>query len=331
LSSQTQPNSFEKRTLLPIIRMASNMQQTADVSYWCHQCNHQVKLNRNLTLVCPSCGSEFLEEIQSPLNQASNIDFHFDNQQRNSNNNNDRSTFANASSTVQQNSSQQNQLPPFFQPFAQLFQQLMQNLQTPGITIQGDIHFHNHNYNGGPHFIHIIPNTAGGQQNSFQQITNILQQLLGPGFGATLGEHFGDNFEQILNHLFQTAQWRGPPPASKRVVKELDTFQIEKEDADAKLDCSICKEEYKVGDVAKMLPCNHYFHVACIDRWLERSNMCPLCRYELETDDPEYERQKSRRQQQQQQAAQGQGQGQSVSQQQTQPTNNTNRMREDVD
>jgi E3 ubiquitin-protein ligase RNF115/126 len=41
-------------------------------------------------------------------------------------------------------------------------------------------------------------------------------------------------------------------------------------DTDAKLDCSICKDEYKIGDVVKMLPCNHYFHVGCIDPWLER-------------------------------------------------------------
>lgn len=41
--------------------------------------------------------------------------------------------------------------------------------------------------------------------------------------------------------------------------------------------CSICKEEYAVGQVRKFLPCNHGFHKECIDRWLSQSSVtCPL-------------------------------------------------------
>jgi len=32
--------------------------------------------------------------------------------------------------------------------------------------------------------------------------------------------------------------------------------------------CSICLEEYLVGDELRILPCKHEFHTSCIDQWL---------------------------------------------------------------
>ncbi|CAJ1930155.1 unnamed protein product [Cylindrotheca closterium] len=50
--------------------------------------------------------------------------------------------------------------------------------------------------------------------------------------------------------------------------------------------CVICMEEYVEGDGLRVLPCNHSFHVGCIDRWLSGShshlecvtNGCPVCK-----------------------------------------------------
>jgi len=56
-----------------------------------------------------------------------------------------------------------------------------------------------------------------------------------------------------------------------------------------KLDCcSICLDEYSIGDKVRCLPCNHAFHARCIGKWLsERSATCPLCKAEVEEDDEE--------------------------------------------
>lgn len=43
------------------------------------------------------------------------------------------------------------------------------------------------------------------------------------------------------------------------------------------LGCSICTEDFKVGEDVRVLPCRHQFHPACIDPWLINvSGTCPL-------------------------------------------------------
>ncbi|GMN45744.1 hypothetical protein TIFTF001_014929 [Ficus carica] len=48
--------------------------------------------------------------------------------------------------------------------------------------------------------------------------------------------------------------------------------------------CVICLEEILLGCEASRLPCLHFYHECCILRWLEKSNLCPLCRFELPLD-----------------------------------------------
>ncbi|KAH7524268.1 probable E3 ubiquitin-protein ligase RHG1A [Ziziphus jujuba] len=42
--------------------------------------------------------------------------------------------------------------------------------------------------------------------------------------------------------------------------------------------CSICQEEYLVGDEVGRLQCEHRYHVVCIHQWLCLKNWCPICK-----------------------------------------------------
>ena len=45
--------------------------------------------------------------------------------------------------------------------------------------------------------------------------------------------------------------------------------------------CSICLEDFVVGDKIIYLPCFHYYHSKCIDTWVKNSDKCPLCNNEI--------------------------------------------------
>ncbi|GFP91035.1 E3 ubiquitin-protein ligase rnf167 [Phtheirospermum japonicum] len=46
--------------------------------------------------------------------------------------------------------------------------------------------------------------------------------------------------------------------------------------------CYICLADYEEGDKLRVLPCNHEYHVPCIDKWLKGVNrVCPVCRHDV--------------------------------------------------
>ena len=46
--------------------------------------------------------------------------------------------------------------------------------------------------------------------------------------------------------------------------------------------CTICLEDFVVGEKLKVLPCGHQYHQECIEPWLlEKSSLCPLCKQNI--------------------------------------------------
>ncbi|CAK7323183.1 unnamed protein product [Dovyalis caffra] len=85
----------------------------------------------------------------------------------------------------------------------------------------------------------------------------------------------------------------GRPPAAKSVVEKLPSVVLAKEDVHSNNAlCAVCKDDINVRERAKQLPCMHRYHGECIVPWLGIRNTCPVCRYELPTDDADYERRK---------------------------------------
>ncbi|KAF2538293.1 hypothetical protein F2Q68_00023096 [Brassica cretica] len=90
------------------------------------------------------------------------------------------------------------------------------------------------------------------------------------------------------------ANLRRFPPASRSFIKDLPMVQLDVEKDEGAV-CAVCKDEMDIGTEAVGLPCDHKYHTECIVPWLKTRNTCPVCRYELPTDNTNYEQRKSQR------------------------------------
>lgn len=53
--------------------------------------------------------------------------------------------------------------------------------------------------------------------------------------------------------------------------------------------CMICVEPFAKGDSLRTLPCLHRYHRCCIDEWLRRSCLCPICKHDVTATSPRRE------------------------------------------
>ncbi|KAK6267376.1 hypothetical protein QUC31_018213 [Theobroma cacao] len=54
---------------------------------------------------------------------------------------------------------------------------------------------------------------------------------------------------------------------------------IAKDGGSSPVDCAVCLENFKMGEKCRLLPlCRHSFHADCVDSWLLRNPICPICR-----------------------------------------------------
>ncbi|KAF5740877.1 E3 ubiquitin-protein ligase CIP8-like [Tripterygium wilfordii] len=101
-------------------------------------------------------------------------------------------------------------------------------------------------------------------------------------------------YEALLQNLAESdGGRRGAPPASKSAISGLPKVKILLEEE--VMLCAICKDMVNVGDTATKLPCGHGYHADCIVPWLGSRNSCPVCRFELPTDDAEYEEERKKK------------------------------------
>ncbi|KAL3692426.1 hypothetical protein R1sor_006077 [Riccia sorocarpa] len=152
--------------------------------------------------------------------------------------------------------------------------------------------------------------TRNMEHNLHQYLQELLQNLVGqnievrvelpdgPMYVGNPGDYVdARGFEMLLQQMAENDNSRrGAPPASKAAVDCLPSVSIEQSHVDdGSAVCAICKDVVAVGEAAKQLPCLHLYHQDCILPWLSSRNSCPVCRYELPTDDPDYEEQKRSR------------------------------------
>jgi hypothetical protein len=107
-------------------------------------------------------------------------------------------------------------------------------------------------------------------------------------------------FQTLLGQQLNTIEGEGQivtspsstcPPASEYTIEHLPTIKVTEKDFedDCNKECSICFLEHNVNDTVTRLPCGHFYHRECINEWLRKRCTCPICRWELETEDRFFE------------------------------------------
>lgn len=113
-----------------------------------------------------------------------------------------------------------------------------------------------------------------------------------------------DHFLHFARLLIDSGAWsqtefaamfqdRVPPPTSKKFINDLKDRLIRDEESEGQ--CPICLKDMEQDDIVNELPCRHQFHKDCILPWLKKTSSCPSCRFQLPTDDRDFEEMKKQK------------------------------------
>jgi len=143
---------------------------------------------------------------------------------------------------------------------------------------------------GGGTFLGGIPITVGGPGGAMGGFPMNMFQIHGnPGDYAWGSGGLDAVISQLLNQLDSS----GAPPAPRETIDQLPKVKITQQQVDKKLQCSVCMDDYILGETVHKLPCDHLFHENCIVPWLELHDTCPVCRKGLneggDDDDEDHE------------------------------------------
>ncbi|XP_050385506.1 probable E3 ubiquitin-protein ligase RHC2A [Argentina anserina] len=229
-------------------------------SYWCYRCSRFIGVLSagDSPVVCPDCGSGFVEETGDP-----NRSVYVDSRRRVSSAAPMYMIGANHSSGT--------------------------NPQSPQPR--------RHNTGGGGDRINPVIVMRGAESASEEGIGFELFYDDGSGSGLrplpnSMSEFLlGAGFDRLLNRLAQM-DLNGigrydQRPADKSAVESLPTVELKESHVADESHCAVCKEAFELGNEAREMPCKHIYHSDCILPWLALRNSCPVCRFELPVDSPE--------------------------------------------
>jgi len=180
-------------------------------------------------------------------------------------------------------------------PLSSFFRGIGGGSEVGGVGFNRFVHQFDRLFMGG------APGSPVSAEQAFQGLD--LGAMFGLGTAGSFGgqrlnpSDYGVGFNglrDILSRLHREGGPSGPPPASKKLVEKLKEVEFSGDNKEQETACAVCKDDFQKGDRVIQFPCpnKHLFHGACIQPWLKLHNSCPVCRFELATDDELYERMK---------------------------------------
>ncbi|XP_042904022.1 E3 ubiquitin-protein ligase RNF126 isoform X2 [Parasteatoda tepidariorum] len=125
------------------------------------------------------------------------------------------------------------------------------------------------------------------EERDYSRLNTILPvnaDYISEGEAQLLRMRFFDDFssdsevDALASQLLDEVDISGPPPLMKDQIKALPVVILTEAHVGSELQCTVCMNDYKIGEKAKQLTCEHLFHEKCIAPWLERQASCPNCR-----------------------------------------------------
>ncbi|XP_061719705.1 E3 ubiquitin-protein ligase RNF126-like [Cydia pomonella] len=147
---------------------------------------------------------------------------------------------------------------------------------------------------------------SGGRHRGGGRPETLLEQLVysisgsGPlgGAAVTAGAPFvlvgapgdyvfgGEGLDAVVTQLLGQLENAGPPPLPREQIAAIPSEAVTEEQAAANTSCSVCWENFQMGEMVSKLQCEHIFHSTCIEPWLQLHATCPICRRSLLTEEP---------------------------------------------
>jgi len=266
--------------------------------YWCFSCNKECKIIKVIedgdeVYQCSTCKNAFVEEMEENNNktQSQNQQTQSQNSQNPSHtrinitiNNNNININNNRTNNTYQRSNQNNS------------GQYQYGMNNTLLFLPSTVNYVVMNTDN---LIPSMMNSIGSIfSNISPEINNIFNSLnINNGLISFLNNHNNDfQFNNLVNILmsFDIGSNRHPP-ASDRAIQNLKKVEINENNINdyKNMTCNICLDNFEIGNLLRILECNHEFHENCIITWLKTNNTCPVCRHELESNDPNYERRKN--------------------------------------
>mmetsp|Transcript_25899 Transcript_25899/g.62389 ORF Transcript_25899/g.62389 Transcript_25899/m.62389 type:complete len:316 (-) Transcript_25899:371-1318(-) len=120
-----------------------------------------------------------------------------------------------------------------------------------------------------------------GQANSGSHLQRLMAILMGGVLSRMTSSREARAFWEAA---FDTQVASRPLPTSQQALEALPTSHVQPLEVILSDRCTVCQENYQVGDKITCLPCDHKFHKDCVVSWLKHRNSCPLCRFKFETE-----------------------------------------------